>query len=84
MTRSEVFDHIKQILLSAFELDPAEVRESSRLVEDLDLDSIDAVDMFAELESLTGKRIDQEQGYGLRTVADVVELVLKNMTKGAG
>ena len=75
MTRAEIYQRITGILVKTFELDPADIRPESRLFEDLDLDSIDAVDMFVELHEVTGRRIDPQAARNIRTVQDIVALV---------
>ncbi len=75
MTRAEIYQRITGILVKTFELDPADIRPESRLFEDLDLDSIDAVDMFVELHEVTGRRIDPQAARKIRTVQDIVTLV---------
>ena len=75
MTRAEIYQRITGILVKTFELDPADIRPESRLFEDLDLDSIDAVDMFVELHEVTNRRIDPQVARKIRTVEDIVNLV---------
>ena len=75
MTRAEIYQRVLGILVKTFELDPADIRPESRLFEDLDLDSIDAVDMFVELHEVTGRRIDPQRARHIRTVQDIVALV---------
>jgi acyl carrier protein len=83
MTRAEIYQRVVGILVKAFELDPADIKPESRLFEDLDLDSIDAVDMFVELHEVTGKRIDPQAARKIRTVQDIVALVEAELA-GAG
>lgn len=75
MTRAEIHNRIVGILVKTFELDPADIKPESRLFEDLDLDSIDAIDMFVELHEVTGRRIDVAVARKIRTVDDIVNLV---------
>lgn len=75
MTRAEIYNRVVGILIKSFELDPADIKPESRLFEDLDLDSIDAVDMFVELHEVTGRRIDPKVARNIRTVDDIVNLV---------
>ena len=49
----------------------------ARLIEDLDLDSIDAVDMAARIQELTGKRVAEDDLVRMRTVGDVVDVIEK-------
>lgn len=58
-----------------FEVDTTGVTRESRLVEDLDLDSIDAVDMIVHLQNMIGQRIKPEAFKSVRTVGDVVDVI---------
>lgn len=81
MTRDEIYDHLVDILVNTFELERGDIRPESKLFEELDLDSIDAVDMFVEIHALTGRRIDAEVARKIRSVADVVDLVEAELAK---
>ena len=80
-TKEEIQAEITSALVELFALDPASIGPSSRLVEDLDLDSIDALDMVVELQSLLRGRIDERDMKGLRTVADVVDMVEQQLQR---
>jgi len=84
MTRAEIYQRVTGILVKSFELDPADIRPESRLFEDLDLDSIDAVDMFVELHEITGRRIDPQVARKIRTVEDIVTMVEAELATPAG
>jgi acyl carrier protein len=75
MTDDEILSRLRAILAETFEVDPATVTPQARLFEDLDLDSIDAVDLAVKLQALTGKRIRPDEFKAVRTVADVVTAV---------
>ena len=79
MTRDEIFSKIQATLVEMFELAPEEVTLEARLYQDLDLDSIDAIDMVVKLQELTGKRVEEEAVRAVRTVGDIVELVAANL-----
>jgi acyl carrier protein len=83
MTRDEIYSHLVDILVNTFELDRGDIRPEVKLFEELDLDSIDAVDMFVEIHALTGRRIDAEIAKKIRTVQDVVDLVEAELAKAA-
>ena len=53
------------------------LRSEARLYEDLDFDSIDAVDMIVRLKEITGKAVKPEDFKTARTIGDVVEAVYK-------
>ena len=75
MTETEILDHLRRILEETFEIDPARVQLETNLFTDLDLDSIDAVDLAIKLQELTGKRIKPEEFKTVRSVVDVVRAV---------
>ncbi len=75
MTRDEVFKQVAEALVESFELDPAIVTLEAHLIDDLDLDSIDAIDMAVKLQEMTGRRVEEEALKSVRTVADVVDLM---------
>lgn len=75
--KEEILSQIKTMLQDLFEVDPAEVTLESHLYSDLDIDSIDAVDMVVELKKITGKKIKPDDFKTVRTVGDVVEAVSK-------
>lgn len=73
MTQEEIFEKLKQTLEETFEIEPETITMDSRLGEDLDIDSIDAIDLLAQLRPLIGRRkINPKDFYMMRTVGDVV------------
>ncbi|MBA2673223.1 acyl carrier protein [Ramlibacter sp.] len=73
MTKDDIFQRIVNILEQTFEVDPAAVTLQARLYDDLQIDSIDAVDLIVQLKPLVGRRLEPEAFKSVRTVADVVE-----------
>jgi acyl carrier protein len=73
--RTEILAAIKEIMVEMFEIDKQAITLEARLYEDLDFDSIDAVDMIVKLKEMTGKTIKPEDFKTARTIADVVEAV---------
>ena len=81
-SKESIFQHLQEILAELFEIEPSEVKAESRLYEDLDIDSIDAVDMVIKLKTLTGnKRLEPSDFKNVRTVQDVVEAVHELLSK---
>lgn len=70
-----VYQEVTSLLVTLFEVDPADVTPEARLYEDLELDSIDAVDMIVHLQKKTGRKIKPEEFKAVRTVQDVVDAV---------
>ena len=75
MTRHEIFQEVSVSMVEMFHLDPKNVTLEARLVEDLDLDSIDAIDMAVKIQEFTGKRLEEEELRRIHTVADVVHVI---------
>ena len=71
------FDEIKRILIDHFEIDEDDIRPDAHLYEDLELDSIDAVDLVIKLQEVTGQKIKPEQFKDVRTVDDVTRAMEK-------
>ena len=59
-TKDDIFNHIKEILVKEFDLDANKLKPESLLVEDLDLDSIDAVDLVVKLQSIIGCKVEPD------------------------
>jgi acyl carrier protein len=77
--RDEILATIKTIMLKMFEIEEDQVTLGARLYEDLDFDSIDAVDMVVRLKEITGKELKPNDFKSARTVGDVVEAIFKLM-----
>lgn len=70
-----VIDELRNVLSDEFEIDRDLIQPDAHLMDDLDIDSIDAIDMLARLRELTGKNLAAESLKNVRTVGDVVALV---------
>ena len=75
MTQGKTFEQVSQTLVEMFQLNPETVTMEATLFEDLDLDSIDAIDMAAEIQKFTGTRLEEDDLRRLRTGGDVVMLI---------
>ncbi len=74
-TQEQVLATLQQIMSEMFELEPEAIVLTANLSKDLDIDSIDAVDLMVRLREVTGKRINPEDFKNARTIQDVVETV---------
>jgi acyl carrier protein len=81
-TRDEIWQQVRELLDELFEVPAEKVKPETRLYEDLDLDSIDAVDMVVHLQKRTGKKISPDDFKTVRTVEDVVNAVEKLVSEG--
>ncbi len=71
----EILDKLRDVLRDTFEIDPSRVTPSAHLFTDLELDSIDAVDLAIQVQEMTGMRIRPEDFKSVRTVGDVIATV---------
>ncbi len=76
MNQEEALQKIREIFAKNFSIKPDDVTPTSKLYEELGLDSLDAVDLVLELQDLTGKKIKPEVFKGVRTVDDVIKVVV--------
>jgi acyl carrier protein len=74
--KDTIFEKVKELLISEFKIEPESIRLEKRLDEDLDMDSLDAVDLVVSLKEHIGEKIDPALFKGARTVQDVVDLLL--------
>ena len=74
-TRDDIFNTLRDALVELFELDPARISLESNLYQDLEIDSIDAVDLIVKLQDLTQQKFKPEDFRSARTVSDVVDRV---------
>jgi acyl carrier protein len=73
MTKDDIFAKISEILRDTFNIDAEAITPEARLYDDLEIDSIDAVDLIVQLKPLVGKRLQPEAFKTVRTVQDVVD-----------
>ena len=73
MSKDELCIWVIDLLAEMFELDKSQITLQSNLYSDLDIDSIDAVDLAVKLKQMTGKRLQPEVFKTIRTISDVVD-----------
>jgi acyl carrier protein len=71
MNNPQILAKLRELLADKFEVDPARITPEADLYRDLDLDSIDAVDLVIKLQEMTGRRIKPEEFKSVRTIGDV-------------
>lgn len=77
-----IFNEIRATLAELFELEPARITPDARLSEDLEIDSIDAIDLMDRLRRQTGRKISIESFRSVRTVGDLVQAIQKLVSEG--
>ena len=78
---NDILLRLKDVLRETFEIDPSRVHPGTHLFTDLELDSIDAVDLAIQVQDMTGMRIKPEDFKNVRTVGDVVATVRMLLTR---
>ena len=73
MDKNELYGQLKNILIDQFELDEASISPDANLYDELELDSIDAVDLLVQLKNITGKKISPDDFKDVRTINDVID-----------
>jgi acyl carrier protein len=81
--KNAIFEHVATTLSELFDIERADITLQSHLGEDLDIDSIDAIDLVVELKKYVGKKISPEDFKSVRTVEDIVNAVADLMAKEA-
>jgi acyl carrier protein len=84
MTKEAIYQKVVQILTETFDLSPQQITPDAQLIQDLDLDSIDAVDLVVKLQQYTDRKINPETFKHVRTVDDVVEAIHRMANDSAG
>ena len=80
-TKEDIYLILVDMLPEMFELDSSKITPDANLYSDLDIDSIDAVDIAVRLKELTGKRMQPEVFKSVRTVRDVIDALVALVEK---
>ena len=75
MDTQTLYLKIRNILVDDFDVDEARVSMDANLYEELEIDSIDAVDLLVQLKELTGQKIAPETFKDVRTIRDVLDAI---------
>ena len=75
MDRDEIYSKIRFYLVSLFDTPEEAITPEADLQKDLDLDSIDAIDLIVKLQEVTGQKIKPDEFKTVRTVGDVVNRI---------
>ncbi|HJC41301.1 MAG TPA: acyl carrier protein [Candidatus Intestinimonas pullistercoris] len=67
-----MFEQVKNVIVDTLSCDAEAVTMEARLVEDLEADSLDAVELNMALEDALGFSIEDEELQNMKTVGDIV------------
>jgi acyl carrier protein len=76
MTREELLEHVKSILVETLSVDEDKVTEEARFQEDLETDSLDLVELIMTMEDKFAIKITDEEAAEIKTVGDAVDFVM--------
>jgi len=75
LSKDEIFEKICDLLESEFECPRDKLKPETKMFEELDLDSIDAVDLIVRLQKMTGTKVQPEEFKQIRTLWDITEVI---------
>lgn len=84
MTKEELFEEIKLLLVNKFEIEESRIQLDTTFIEDLDLDSIDIVDLIIELNERLGNVVQSGNDFvGVRTIGDITDKLLEIINRNS-
>lgn len=75
LTKQDIFNQICDILVDDFECPREKMKPETKMFDDLDLDSIDAVDLIVRLQKMTKIKVQPEDFKQIRTLWDIAEVI---------
>lgn len=79
MTRSEIFDKVKEYILIQLPMNEEKVYEQASLVDDLGADSANLMMLIMDLEDAFSMQVEDEALGSIKTVGDVVDYIAGRM-----
>jgi len=82
VSKDEIFKRLRDLLVEGFELRDEQIVPTARLIDDLELDSLDLVDFAVRLEQRVDLEIAEDELKGIKTVQDIVDLAYQKLNAG--
>ena len=82
VSKSDIAVVLSKYLQDLFDLPTEKLGLSARLSDDLDMDSIDAIDLVVKLQEYTGRKISPSEFKSVRTIGDVVDKIYAQVNNG--
>jgi len=76
-TKEQIIEKLNEALIELFEIEPERLVPQAKLHEDLDIDSIDTIDLLIELKSIVSTEIDAQAFIDAVTIDDVANIIHK-------
>ena len=83
LSREDISHMLTEALVNLFEIEPQSITPEANLYEDLEIDSIDAIDLIDHIKRQTGHKLLADDFRSVRTVNDVIEAEWQK-TRAAG
>jgi acyl carrier protein len=77
VNKEQLFSKIREILVKQFDIDESRITLDANLYEELNIDSIDAVDLLVQIKEITGEKIAPETFKEVRSIRDVINALAK-------
>lgn len=74
-TKDEILSQTKAVMVKLFDINESQLVPEALLYEDLDIDSIDAVDLLIELKKIAGANINPENFKEAKTLQDLIDII---------
>lgn len=75
MTRTEIEEKVREFLIDDFEIDEDKIYPEARLKEDMDIDSLDFVDIIVIVDKYFGFKLKTEEMAGVDTLAKFCDYI---------
>jgi acyl carrier protein len=79
-SHDETLERVRATLVELFDIEPGDVTPQARLFEDLEIDSIDVVDLMDHVRRFTGRKVTAEDFRSVRTVGDLADVIQRLQT----
>ena len=83
ITEEIIFERIQRVLVESFEIEKQKITLQAHLYEDLDLDSLDAIDLAVQLSAEANIKLEEEEMKTIRTIGDIVKIGTKALVDEA-
>ncbi len=77
MNKEEILYKVEDVIVDLLAIDRALIKPETKLFEDLDFDSIDAIELILQLEEKYDEKISADELKSARTIQDVVDCLYK-------
>lgn len=80
MTKQEVIETINKFLVEDFEIAPEAIDPEKKIVEELELDSLDTVDIIVRVNEVFGVKLEKEALMEIKTLGQFYDLVYSRLS----